>query len=360
MNTKIGLAPMEGVSDFPLRLCMHWAARPDFLSTPFLRLTETFPNEVPMLWAPELFHPLVKEVTTYKLTPQLMTPSADFFVSTVRRFFAEFPKVELNCGCPSKKVLGHGSGSSLLQSVDIFHKMVRSINSHLKPGQLAIKMRTGFDDDSLFTDLYQSLADVPLAHLTIHGRTKEQRYTGLANWELIGKAAQNLSTDTIGSGDIVDGPSFLSRMELAPEVQAVMIGRGALRNPWIFAELRSEPVQISEVLVFEFLRAFALLTESYAQDPEKLLNWIGQHADIFTRPPLDQYKEWHEINLKLLPLLNVRSFEDIAFSKPTFGRVKMLWCYLQDLDMFSSRLERRLALRSAHVHAFFQILGSTP
>lgn len=358
MSVKIGLAPMEGVSDFPLRLCMYWASRPDFLSTPFLRLTETFPPELPVLWAPELLHPIVKEVISYRLTPQLMTPTADLFVSAVARFFAELPTLELNCGCPSKKVLGHHAGSSLLQSVDIFHGMVQSISSHLNQAQLAIKMRTGFHDDSLFTDLYQGLAGFPLVHLTIHGRTKEQWYNGLANWELIGKAAKYLPTYTIGSGDIVDVSSFLSRLDIAPDVKAVLIGRGALRNPWIFSELRNESVSISPTLVFEFLKTFALLTECYAQDSEKLLNWLGQHSYIFAKAPLDQCSEWFELNLKLASLLNASSFDKIIFSRTTLGRVKMLWGYLQDLELFSSLAHRRIALRAPTIQAFFGSLSS--
>lgn len=356
MLTKIGLAPMEGVTDYPFRLWVYLVSQPDWLATPFLRVTPAFPHAVPLAWAPELFHPTVKYVTPYRLVPQLMSPSAELFVATATKYFATIPCVELNCGCPSPKVVGNGSGSSLLKSVAGFHNSILQISNSLPSKQLAIKMRTGFDDDSLFTDLYQGLQNISLTHLTIHGRTKEQRYSGLANWQHIEQAARFLPHYTIGSGDIIDLHTLNARLSSAPSIDAVVIGRGVLRNPWIFSDLRSGiPTALSVDLIYQALVSYALLSESYARDFEQVLTWVGNHATLIKKPHCDNLEMWQDLNKRLLDLFSHKSIRDVSFSKQTLGRVKMIWCYLQQQDLFISE-KPQLALRAQSMNDFFDIL----
>lgn len=348
---SLALAPMEGVTDYPFRLWLHLASQPDWLATPFLRVTASFPNAAPLDWAPERFHSGIRDVTPYRLIPQLMSPTVDFFVRTAERYFAEESTIEINCGCPSPRVVGHGAGSSLLASTDLFHSTIRKVASALGPHRLAVKMRTGYDDDRLFTDLHQGLAELPLAYLTVHGRTKEQRYTGLANWQQIQAAAASTPVPTNGSGDVVDQASLIERLRQAPGVAAVLIGRGALRNPWIFAELRSKhEAPRSRALIGEALAAFALLTEAQGRDAAALYRLISSRP---IKSLDDSVEKWENFNRELLPLLGTNEFANATFSKPTLGKVKMVWCYLQTHPAFAHVEKTALLLRSSTVHAFF-------
>lgn len=100
-------------------------------------------------------------------------------------------------------------------------------------------MRIGFHHESEFARLLDSLVDIPLSRLTVHGRTRSDRYKGLARWSFIGEAARRLPYPVYGSGDVTDSLSLRERIIDAPGISGVIIGRGALRDPWIFARLRN-------------------------------------------------------------------------------------------------------------------------
>ncbi len=243
MGVAFCLAPMEGVSDWPFRLWFSQTSAPSFMGTPFLRATDTFPKALPETFAPELH----RYQAPYHLIPQVMASEARDFVRTARLFLesgADF--VDLNCGCPSPNPVSGGAGSSLLKSSEIFLNFIQAVADELPPASFSVKMRTGFNDANLFASLIEGLKDLPLKQLTVHGRTRSDRYDGQARWDLIQHAQESLPFPVVASGDLVSWESWTQKQAQYPGIKKVIVGRGALRNPWIFEELRTkQPLLLS-------------------------------------------------------------------------------------------------------------------
>ena len=236
-NIEFGLAPMEGVSDFAFRFWLSLCSKPDFQSTPFLRVTPTYPTYgIPKEYAPEW---QLRNILDYDLVPQIMAASRTLFIRHAKDILEQSPFVDLNCGCPASKSVGNGAGSSLLIDSAVFIDFVKTITAPFEQNKISVKIRTGFNDDSNYIDCLEGIKDTPIKQLGVHGRTKAQRYDGLASWEMIAKANKIMSCPIIGSGDINSYESLEERKEYLPSVSKIIIGRGAIRNPWIFEEIKN-------------------------------------------------------------------------------------------------------------------------
>ena len=119
-----------------------------------------------------------------------MASSPTRFVESYELIKDFCPKVEINCGCPSPKVVGHGAGSSLLRDPLLFEDFISYVSKHLPEGSFCVKIRTGYENEDKYFDLINSIKDLPLHKLTIHGRTREQKYMGHARWDLIAAATE--------------------------------------------------------------------------------------------------------------------------------------------------------------------------
>lgn len=146
--------------------------------------------------------------------------------------------IDINFGCPVKKVAGKGAGAGMLQNVplllDITRNVVKAVNT-----PVTVKTRLGWSNDNLIiTDLAEQLQDCGIQALTIHGRTRAQMYTGSADWTLIGEVKRNprITIPIIGNGDITS-PEETKRAFEQYGVDAVMIGRATFGRPWIFKEI---------------------------------------------------------------------------------------------------------------------------
>lgn len=147
--------------------------------------------------------------------------------------------IDLNFGCPVKKVAGKGAGAGMLRNIplllDITREVVRAVNV-----PVTVKTRLGWDQNNLIiTDLAEQLQDCGIKALTIHGRTRSQMYTGEADWTLIGEVKRNprIHIPIIGNGDITSPEEARQAFERYG-VDAVMIGRATFGRPWIFKEIR--------------------------------------------------------------------------------------------------------------------------
>ena len=329
----LGLAPMEGVTVLPMRLWMHLASAPKSLATPFLRVTATYPSqELPRTFAPELTE--LRDAVPYQLVPQIMAADQADFVRIAPLFLRHTPFVELNCGCPSPTCVGSGAGSSLLRDADEFRSVIHGITSELGAERFAVKMRTGFKDDEEFTTLLSALSEHNLARLTVHGRTRPDRYKGYARWDLIELAANMAQAPVIASGDVVDIGSLAHRSKIAPSVKGTIIGRGALRNPWIFAELRTgAPVNLKFSTLKLALITHALLHELANTDMEGLFELAK--TGLFLRECGTDEDRWLHVHDQLSHRLwpsatgSITLHEPREVSRVTLGRLKMLWNYLR-------------------------------
>ncbi len=144
--------------------------------------------------------------------------------------------IDINCGCPSPKVTGGGHGSALLKDLPKMSALLKAVRKAVSI-PITLKFRAGWDEESLnYVDTAKVAEDAGVAAVTLHPRTKVQGYAGDADWTRIAAVVQAVSIPVIGSGDVRTAADALQRLE-ETGVAAVMIGRGAMSNPWIFRQI---------------------------------------------------------------------------------------------------------------------------
>lgn len=170
--------------------------------------------------------------------------------------------IDLNFGCPVKKVAGKGAGAGMLQNIplllDITREVVKAVNT-----PVTVKTRLGWNQEQLIiTELAEQLQDCGIQALTIHGRTRSQMYTGEADWTLIGEVKNNprITIPIIGNGDITTPEQARQAFERYG-VDAVMIGRATFGRPWIFKEIRDYLDEKPADATFDINRKIDILKE---------------------------------------------------------------------------------------------------
>jgi tRNA-dihydrouridine synthase len=244
----------------------------------------------------------------------------------------------------------------LLKDSEVFSQFVSKLSTKLGPHHLSIKMRTGYHDSHDFLTLIKSMEHLALKHLTIHGRTKAERYLGKANWQAISEAANVLSFPVIGSGDICDLETFANRIPHHSKISGVIIGRGALRNPWVFTEiLTGQKVSISLSTLHWSLSSYALICHMFRYDFDRLIDLVLSGA--FKHCLGTSSDKWQTFYQTLSQHLfgGTVAPEDLELSVPTLGRIKMLWHYLR--SSLPEPFFRPTCLRSKSLGEFLNHLG---
>lgn len=210
--------------------------------------------------------------------------ASDFIEST--KILEDFgvDGIDLNLGCPSPKVVGSGHGSALLRDPCTTARMIEKLvqSTHLP---VSVKMRLGFYDDSLLMQTVKDFENAGISSLAIHGRTTKQKYTGQANWEPIYAVKDILNIPVIGNGDITSAKIAVEKIK---HLDGVMIGRAAMRNPWIFKQVReafdgkeiSKKPPIEDQI--EFFRKQADLSIDYMNERWAMLE-MRKHFAHFVR-----------------------------------------------------------------------------
>ncbi len=227
------LAPMEDVTDLGFRLmCKEFGA--DLVYTEFVSsdaLIRQVNKSMQKLTICDEERPVAIQI--YGRDVDSMTEAA-CIVETVNPDI-----IDLNFGCPVKRVAGKGAGAGMLQNVPLMLDIVRSVVNAVKT-PVTVKTRLGWDESSkIIVDLAEQLQDCGIKALTIHGRTRAQMYTGEADWSLIGEVKNNprMHIPIIGNGDITT-PERAKECFDRYGVDAVMIGRASFGRPWIFREVK--------------------------------------------------------------------------------------------------------------------------
>ena len=226
------LAPMEDVTDIGFRmLCKRFGAA--------MVYTEFVSAEALVRSVKSTMNKLTICDEERPVGIQIYGRDVDAMVEAARMVEAAGPDlIDINFGCPVKKVAGKGAGAGMLQNIPKMLEITRKVVDAVKL-PVTVKTRLGWDHSNLvITDLAEQLQDCGIQALTIHGRTRAQMYTGQADWTLIGEVKRNprIHIPIIGNGDITSAEDTCRAFD-SYGVDAVMIGRATFGRPWIFKEI---------------------------------------------------------------------------------------------------------------------------
>ena len=228
------LAPMEDVSDPPFRsICKENGAD--------LMFTEFISSEGLIRDAEKSTQKLDIYDSERPIGIQIFGDKIESMKKAASISEAANPEIiDINYGCPVKKIACKGAGAGILLDIDKMQKMTSEIVKQVKK-PVTVKTRLGWDDNSIkIVEVAERLQDVGIQALTIHGRTRKQMYKGEANWEYIAKVKNNprINIPIFGNGDI-NSPEKAKKYKNKYGVDGIMIGRSAIGNPWIFNEIKA-------------------------------------------------------------------------------------------------------------------------
>jgi len=258
LENKVFLAPMAGVTDMPYRIIcreqgcglvytemvsakgMHYNVN---RTLDLMRIDE---NEQPTA------------VQIFGSDPSIMAGIASHLDSS------DACIIDINMGCPAPKITKNGEGSALMNKPELVGEIVKAVSSSTsKP--ITIKIRKGWNDESVNAVQIAEIAQRNGAKaITVHGRTREQYYSGKADWDIIKKVKESVSIPVIGNGDITT-PQDAEKMFEVTNCDAIMIGRGAQGNPWIFKK------------VLNYLQTGEIISDP---SPEEKINMIKRHMEM--------------------------------------------------------------------------------
>lgn len=229
LKNNLILAPMAGVTDLPFRLIVE-------KFNPGLVCTE-------MVSSKALFYGDEKTKQLLKTEGEKRPISMQIFGSDIEsmafaaKYVSKFADiVDINMGCPAPKVVKNGDGSKLLLDLNKAQEIIKAVVANSKV-PVTLKFRKGWDKEHIVACELAKIAEKNgISAITIHGRTRDEFYSGKADWDIIKKVKQSVNIPVIGNGDVIDEESAKHMIEYTG-VDGIMIGRGAMGNPWIFAQI---------------------------------------------------------------------------------------------------------------------------
>ena len=239
MSWKIGnvrienpfvLAPMAGVTDMPFRtLCKEQGAGlicMEMISAKAISFHNK--NTIALMKIDPCEHPVSMQL--FGSEPELLAEVAKSIEDTA------FDILDINMGCPVPKVVNNGEGSALLKNPELIVQIIKSVSSAIqKP--VTVKVRIGFENVPVdIVEIARRAEDAGAAAIAVHGRTRQQYYSGTADWDIIRQVKEAVSIPVIGNGD-VDSPLKAEALLKQTGCDGVMIGRAVRGNPWIFREM---------------------------------------------------------------------------------------------------------------------------
>lgn len=231
LANNVILAPMAGVTDLPFRLlCKEQGA--GLLCMEMVSAKAIYYNNKNTESLMEI------DERERPVSLQLFGSDADIMSEMAKKIEERpFDILDINMGCPVPKVAGNGEGSALMKNPELVRQIVSKVVKAIeKP--VTVKIRKGFDDAHVnAVEIAKIIEDCGAAAVAVHGRTREQYYSGQADWEIIRQVKEAVSIPVIGNGDVT-GPESAKKMIEETGVDGIMIGRAARGNPWIFGQIR--------------------------------------------------------------------------------------------------------------------------
>lgn len=275
------LAPMEDVSDPPFRyVCKLGGA--DLMFTEFISSEGLIRDAIKSKKKLDIFE------YERPIGIQIFGGDEDAMEMSSKIVDATNPDiVDINFGCPVKKVVCKGAGAGVLKDIDLMIRLTKAvIKGTNKP--VTVKTRLGWDDTSInIMEVAERLQDIGIAALSIHGRTRAQMYKGSANWEMIGEVKNNprIKIPIFGNGD-VETPERAKEMKDKFGVDGIMIGRASIGYPWVFKEIKHF-LKTGEHLPKPTLAERAEVCKTHLL---KAVEWKGERLGILeTRPHYANY-----------------------------------------------------------------------
>ena len=258
------LAPMEGITNHPVRTAISGFGGLGIVCTEFVRVSiaELKPKEIRSVMRPTKGVPLSVQIMGNK--PDLMADTAGKFSQ------AGADIVDINLGCPTARAVKGNVGSAMLKDPDLLYEVLCAMRKNITGWQSA-KIRAGFDNADHILTISGAVEASGVDFIVVHPRRRNDFYEGVADWRIIGLIKEKLKIPVVGNGDIWY-PKDAERMLKESGCDAVMIGRGALRNPWIFKMLERK--------------------DDWQPDPEEVFNYI----DNFMNDHLEEF-EGHELGV---------------------------------------------------------------
>lgn len=258
----LALAPMDGYTDVPFRVFILGIEKRVILFTEFISADFIAHSK------DKVFD---KKIIDFKketnLVVQLFGKDPDKFAYSAKFLESKGVKgIDINMGCPAKKVVASQHGAYLMQNIDLAKEIIRKIKDTGIKIPISVKTRLGWDNDKNLIYFVKSLENEGIDLVTIHGRTYNQAFSGLANFEPIYKLKQNINIPVIGNGDIQSLNDFKNKLG---NLDGLMIGRGAISNPWLFSEIASsiydnkKYIDLTLEQKFDSILNFAKLIEKY-------------------------------------------------------------------------------------------------
>src|SRR3990167_4291093 len=226
------LAPMEGVGDASFRKAIASIGGFDEAVRDFLRV----PTNAHVQSLSKVY--FANELAPIPLAAQIMGSDTHLMAAMAQELMLRgAPRIDVNCGCPSNTVTGKGAGSSLLKDPNTLYQVAKAV-VHAVPIPVTVKMRSGYEDISLFKENLLAVEESGACYITLHPRTKVDGYGPPARWDLIAEAKTILKIPVVGNGDILTVGDAIAMLQTT-KCDALMIGRGSLINPFIFHQIRA-------------------------------------------------------------------------------------------------------------------------
>ena len=276
---KIILAPMEGLADFWVRQALTDIGGYDWCVTEFVRVSGTLlPAKVFYRWCPEL----LSDARTRSGVPvhvQLLgSDPVCMAENAARAVELGAPAIDLNFGCPAKTVNRHGAGAVLLDEPDRVYQVVSAVRQAVPSAiPVSAKMRLGNLDGELALDNARSIEAAGAAWLTVHGRTKSQGYRPPAFWDQIGVIRQTVALPVIANGEVWTAEDA-DRCVKESGCEAIMLGRGAVSDPFLARRLRGELLDHGWPELLVHLQAFICELDGSGSDNQvsgRVKQWLN-------------------------------------------------------------------------------------